>query len=152
MSEAHDLLIANDLKGAAVRDLVRSCLKPFIASEASLQMHGPHVLLKADVVHNLTLVLHQLATNALKYGALTMSHGKVVVSWELDGAEVKSPRFRLSWRELDDPAVVPPQRTGFGTEVISEAPKLELGAEVVLDYEPAGLYCSLEIPANRAVD
>ena len=152
MSQAHDLLIENDLKGAAVSDLVRSCLKPFIASEESLQMHGPHVHLKADVVHNLSLVLHELATNALKYGALTQAHGKIVVSWELDGAEVKSPRFRLSWRELDGPTVVPPQRAGFGTEVISEAPKHELGAQVVFEYQPAGLYWSLDMPANRAVE
>ena len=152
MAEAHELLIAHNLVGAAVTDLVRSCLKPFIASDASLQMHGPHALLKADVVHNLSLVLHELATNALKYGALSQAHGKVVVSWELDGAEVRSPRFRLSWRELDGPTVVPPQRSGFGTEVISEAPQHELGAKVVLEYEPAGLYWSLDMPADRAVD
>jgi two-component sensor histidine kinase len=117
-----------------------------------LEMHGPAVHLKADVVHNLSLVLHELATNALKYGALTRPQGKVLVSWELDGSELKSPRFRMSWRETDGPCIAPPQRTGFGTSVIREAPKHELGAEVTLAYEAAGLFWSIDMPADRAVD
>jgi two-component system CheB/CheR fusion protein len=152
MSQAHDLLIENNLKGAAVSDLVRSCLKPFIANEASLDMQGPHVQLKADVVHNLSLVLHELATNALKYGALTHAHGKVVVKWALDGAEVEPARFRMSWREVDGPRVAPPHRTGFGTKVISSAPKHELGAKVFVDYQPAGFHWSLDMPADRAAE
>jgi len=114
-------------------------------------MHGPPVLLQADVVHNLSLVLHELATNALKYGALSHSQGKILLRWELDGAEVKAPRFRMSWREADGPSVRPPQRTGFGTSLVSEAPKHELGAEVTLAYEPTGLRWSIDMPAVRAV-
>ena len=115
-------------------------------------MHGPPVLLKADTVHVLSLVLHELGTNALKYGALTAPQGRIVVSWELDGTEVKSPRFRMSWREVDGPSVVPPQRKGFGTEVINDAPKYELGAQVTLAYDPAGLIWNIGLPANRAVE
>jgi two-component system CheB/CheR fusion protein len=152
MAQAQDLLIANTLKGALVSDLVRSCLKPFIVNEASLEMHGPPVFLKADVVHNLSLVLHELASNALKYGALTQAHGRVFVIWELDGAEVISRRFRISWREVDGPPVIPPQRRGFGTEVINEVPKYELGAEITLDYAPTGLQWRLDMPADRCVD
>jgi two-component system CheB/CheR fusion protein len=151
MSQAHDLLIANNLKGAPAADLVRSCLKPFVTNEENLEIHGPAVMLNADAVHNFSLVLHELATNALKYGALTRPQGKVLVSWELDGPENKSPRFRMSWREMGGPSVVPPQRTGFGTSVISEAPKHELDAEVTLAYEAAGVSWSIDMPADRAV-
>jgi two-component system CheB/CheR fusion protein len=152
MAQAQDLLIANNLKGAFVEKVVRSALKPFLVNEARLEMHGPSVLLKADAVHTLSLVLHELATNALKYGALSQPQGRIVVSWELDGADVKSPRFRMSWREVDGPSIVPPQRTGFGTEVISEAPKHGLGAQVTLAYDPTGLRWSIDIPADRAVE
>ena len=79
-------------------------------------MHGSPVFLKADVVHSLSLVLHELATNAMKYGALSQPQGRIVVSWELDGGETQQSRFRMSWREVDGPSVVPPQRSGFGTE------------------------------------
>src|SRR5262245_3608071 len=152
MSQSQDLLIENNLKGASVTDLVRSCLKPFLVNEASLEMHGPPVFLRADVVHSLSLVLHELATNAVKYGALTQQQGRIVVSWALDGAEVHSPRFCVSWREVDGPSVVPPQRSGFGTEVISKAPKHELGAQVTLDFPPTGLQWSLDMPASHAVE
>src|SRR5262249_22127222 len=152
LSEAQDLLLANNLKGAFVADVVGSCLKPFIVNDTSVEMHGPSVFLKADVVHNLSLVLHELATNALKYGALTHTHGKVLVSWQLDGPEAKSARFRISWREVEGPLVEPPARTGFGTEVINNAPKHEPGAQVSLDYSPAGLQWSLEMPADREVE
>lgn len=152
MAQAQDLLIANNFKGAAITDVLRSCLKPFLVNEASLKMYGPPVFLKADVVHSLSLVLHELATNALKYGALTQPQGRIVVSWELDSAETQQPRFRMSWREVDGPSVVPPQRSGFGTEVISKAPKHELGAQVTLDYPPTGLQWSLDMPASQAME
>jgi two-component system, chemotaxis family, CheB/CheR fusion protein len=151
MWQAHDLLIANNFKGAPVSELVRTSLKPFLVNEASLEMHGPPVTVEAGVVHSLSLVLHELATNALKYGALTRPSGRVIVSWELDGPEVKSPRFRISWREVDGPPVVPPKHIGFGTEVISAAPKHELGAEVSLDYHPTGLVWNLDMPADQAI-
>ena len=115
-------------------------------------MHGSPVFLKADVVHSLSLVLHELATNAMKYGALSQPQGRIVVSWELDGGETQQSRFRMSWREVDGPSVVPPQWSGFGTEVISKAPKHELGAQVTLDYPPTGLQWSLDMPASHAAE
>jgi two-component sensor histidine kinase len=97
-------------------------------------------------------VLHELATNALKYGALARADGKVLVSWALDHGKKELARFRMWWREIGGPTVVTPQRIGFGTQVINEVPTHELGALVVLDYQPAGLRWSLSMPAARAVD
>lgn len=120
--QAQDLLIANNLQGAWVSDVVRSSLNPFLANKGSLQLHGPALSLKNDAVHALSLILHELATNALKYGALTRPQGKVVVSWDLDGANHETSRFLMSWHEVDGPPVLPPQRMGFGSEVTTEMP------------------------------
>jgi PAS domain S-box-containing protein len=152
MAQAQDLLRANKLQGASVVELVHASLKPFIVNEASFELHGPPVFLKEDAVDTLSLVLHELATNALKYGGLTQPQGRIVVSWELDGPGVEPRRFRMSWREIDGPRVLPPQRQGFGTEMIRDAPKHALGAQVTLDYPPTGLQWSLDVPASHVVE
>jgi len=85
MSQSQDLLIENNLKGAFVTDLMCSCLKPFLVNEASLEMHGLPVFLRADVVHNLSLLLHELATNALKYGAGFVAGDRVTVLGKVVG-------------------------------------------------------------------
>jgi two-component system CheB/CheR fusion protein len=151
MSHSHDLLLANNWKGVVVADVVRLSLKPFVVNEASLEMHGPDVRLSADAVHAFSLVLHELATNASKFGALTRPEGKIVVDWQLDAAEVKSRRFRMSWCEFGGPVVVQPKHTGLGHDVISELPKHELGAEATLEYLPGGVFWSIDMPASRAV-
>jgi two-component sensor histidine kinase len=130
---------------------VRASLKPFIVSKTSLALQGPDTELSADAVQTFSLVLHELATNASKFGALTKPEGKIGVDWQLDARKVKSPRFRMSWRETGGPAVLPPQQTGFGHEVIVELPKHELAAEVTLEYLPGGLCWSIDMPAGRAV-
>ena len=151
ITHAQDLLIAKDWKGASAADVVRSSLKPFMINETYLEMHGPDIELSAEAVHTLSLVLHELATNASKFGALTTPEGKIIVDWQLDAAGAKSRRFRMSWRESGGPAVVSPQHTGFGHDVIKELPKHELAAEVTLEYLHGGLFWSINVPAARAV-
>jgi two-component system CheB/CheR fusion protein len=151
ISHAQELLIAGKWKGAAVADVMRMSLKPFVVSEASLEMHGPDICLTADAVNAFSLVLHELATNASKFGALTKPEGKIVVDWQLDAAAVPSRRFRMSWREIGGPPVVPPQHRGFGHDIIAELPKHELAAEVALEYLPGGLRWRLNMPADHVV-
>ena len=151
ITHAQDLLIAKDWKGASAADVVRSSLKPFMINETNLEMHGPDIELSAEAVHTLSLVLHELATNASKFGALTTPEGKIIVDWQLDAAGAKSRRFRMSWRESGGPAVVSPQHTGFGHDVIKELPKHELAADVTLEYLHGGLFWSINVPAARAV-
>jgi len=151
ISHAQDLLLASDWKGAAVADVVRTSLKPFIVDAACLEMQGPDVELNTEAVHTFSLVLHELATNAAKFGALTKPEGKIVVNWQLDTVKSNSGRFRMSWRELGGPAVAPPKQTGFGHDVIAEMPKHELAANVSLEYLPGGLFWSIDVPAGRAV-
>jgi two-component system, chemotaxis family, CheB/CheR fusion protein len=151
LSQAHDLLLARDWRGAAVADLVRESLKPFLVDQVGLEMHGPDTSLKADAAQTLSLVLHELATNAAKFGALTKTQGRIAVDWQLDEERVDPRRFRMTWRESGGPTVAAPQKTGFGHELISNLPEHELDAEVTLDYLPGGLLWSIDMPARGAV-
>jgi PAS domain S-box-containing protein len=151
MSQAHDLLLAGNWRGAAVADLVRESVKPFLVDQVGLKMHGPDTFLKADAAQTMSLVLHELATNAAKFGALTKPKGKIEVAWQLEGKLVDSRRFRMTWRETGGPTVSPPPKMGFGHELISGLPEHELDAEVTLEYLPGGLFWSIDMPARGAV-
>jgi PAS domain S-box-containing protein len=151
MSQAHDLLLAGDWRGAAIADLVRESLKPFLVDQAALEMHGPDTFLKADAAQTMSLVLHELATNAVKFGALTKPKGRIEVDWQLDEELADPRRFRMTWRETGGPTVAAPKKMGFGHEVISSLPEHELDAEVTLEYLPGGLFWSIDMPARGAV-
>ena len=115
MARSQDLLVARNWKGAAMGELVRAQLAPF-ADEASsrIAMAGPDLELKPDAVHSLTLALHELATNAAKYGALSVPEGRVAIAWELGGGSATAaPRFRMSWRESNGPPVTPAHPKGL---------------------------------------
>jgi two-component sensor histidine kinase len=90
------------------------------------------------------MALHELATNAGKYGALSSSTGEIMIAWWLEGA-----RFHLRWNECGGPPVLPPERRGFGTMVMVTVPRMELHGDVTLDYPPEGLQWHLECPAER---
>ncbi len=121
------------------------------AGSPRIHVGGPDVLLGAKSALSLALVLHELATNAAKYGALSGEAGHVAVRWQL--VEGGGPaRFRLTWSEHDGPAVVPPARKGFGTRLIERSFAAETGGSVSLTYDPAGLRCRLEAPLGAAED
>ena len=155
LARSHDLLVARNWQGALVADLVRVQLAPF-ADEASVRvsLHGPEVQLKPDALHSLTLVLHELATNAAKYGALSVPEGKITVGWEL----IRDPsangsgddrRLRMLWQETNGPAVQPPARKGFGHVVISQMAASALRGRIDLQFAPDGVRCVIEIPAGH---
>jgi two-component sensor histidine kinase len=110
-------------------------------------MHGPKLRLNAAAAQTIGLALHELATNAGKYGALSTDAGRVDVGWRLD-----CDIFAMSWTERDGPPVRPPERQGFGTTVIDSMAKLTLGAEVELDYALSGLVWRLTCPAANALE
>ena len=96
-------------------------------------------------------MLHELATNAVKFGALTKPKGRIEVDWQLDEELVDPRRFRMTWRETGGPTVAAPKKMGFGHELISSLPEHELDAEVTLEYLPGGLFWSIDMPARGAV-
>jgi len=152
MARTQDLLIAREWHGASMTELVRAQLAPFAEkASARIEISGPELDLKPNVVHSLTLALHELATNAAKYGALSMPDGRVSIAWELCGPTGEQQRFHMSWRESNGPPVSPPARKGFGHIVISEMVASSLRGEVHLDYAPEGLSWSIDMPASSVL-
>lgn len=140
LARAHDLLTDRSWSGADLRDVVERALEPFPA--AQLELAGPSLELPPRHALALSLALHELATNAAKYGALSSGQGRVRVSWETDEAGL-----RLSWRESGGPPVAPPTRRGFGTRLLEDNLFRELNGQTRLEYRPEGV--RYEIAAQR---
>jgi len=135
LAHAHDLLTDRDWQQAAVRDLVQRALAPF--EKERLLIDGPDAALDANKALLLTMALHELATNAVKYGALSNREGKVHVTWSVAG-----DRLTVTWREVDGPAVQSPERKGFGSLLIAQA----TDNQALIEFAPEGVRCRLPIP------
>jgi two-component sensor histidine kinase len=109
-------------------------------------LQGPDLYLAADAAQRVGLALHELATNAAKYGALSTREGAITLSWEIvgNGPDV----LRLSWRERNGPPVSHPSRVGFGSTLIEQAIEQALEAKVVTEYAPQGFSWTIEIPSR----
>jgi two-component sensor histidine kinase len=147
LANAQDLLTLERWNRAAVYQVVDRALRPFQAQHnARFLTKGPEdIWVDAQRASLLTMALHELATNAVKYGALSNAYGVVSLTWEPAG-EPDAQTVRLTWRELGGPLVVPPERKGFGSFLIERAVQGG-GGKATLDYNPNGLICSLEVAA-----
>ena len=148
LARSQDLLVGRDWKGADAGR--RWCARSWRRSRtrwprASISA-DPRSSCGPDAVHSLTLAVHELATNAAKYGALSVPEGRVAIAWTLDGTRGSGRRFRMSWRETGGPPVSPPTRKGFGHVVISEIVASSMGGEVTLEYAPEGVRWTLDLP------
>ena len=149
LSRSHDLLARENWRSAGLRDLVKDALEPFGATEGDrprFQIVGENVRLKPNAALAMGIALHELATNAIKYGALSNSAGTVLVSWVLEGSP-RGERLRLRWQEAGGPVVKPPAHKGFGSRVIERGLTHELMADARLEYAPSGLVCTIDMPA-----
>src|SRR5262252_8568741 len=144
-----DLLIRNEWQGVDMEDLVRAQLAHFADLVGSrIGVHGPKLHLNAAAAQAIGLALHELATNAGKYGALSVDAGHVDVGWQFDDGGI----FTMGWTERDGPPVSPPRRRGFGSTVITWMAKRSVDGEVELDYAPSGLVWHLTCPAANALE
>jgi PAS domain S-box-containing protein len=140
-----DLLVQNEWHGVEIEDLVHAQLAPFAGLIGSrIAVHGPKLCLNAASAQAIGLALHELTTNAGKYGALSTDTGRVDVCWESDGDS-----FTMSWTERDGPPVSPPERRGFGTIVMETMAERSVDGKVDLDYAPSGLTWRLTCPAAK---
>ena len=141
LSRAHGLLMANSWTEAELSEVVRSTLDPHLQSESRrFVIDGPKVPISADSALALNMALYELATNAIKYGALSNPQGEVAVRWRADPNE---PGFVfLSWTEAHGPPVQPPGKPGFGTRLLERAFAAEDG-EVRLEYRDSGVFCEM---------
>jgi PAS domain S-box-containing protein len=148
LSANQDLLIRHEWNGVDVKDLVRAQLAPFADLVGSrIAVHGPKLRLNAAAAQAVGLTLHELATNAGKYGALSTDMGRVDISWGTGG-----DTFTMSWSEREGPPVSTPKRRGFGTTVIEGIAKQSVDGAVELDYAPSGLIWRLNCPAANALE
>jgi PAS domain S-box-containing protein len=153
LSASHDLLVAADWAGASLEELVRAVLQPFVgkASDA-LTCEGPIVFVNASAAQNLGLALHELSTNAAKYGALSEPAGRVHVKWNFEPDPEGGRRLTIAWTEQGGPPVSPPAKTGFGHVVIERVAAQALDATVVYEFRGSGVYWSISLPTNFVVD
>jgi PAS domain S-box-containing protein len=148
LSANQDLLIKSDWRGVDLDDLVRAQLAHFVEVIGTrISVHGPPVRLAAAAAQSIGMALHELATNAGKYGALSGERGCVDIGWRLDGDE-----FTIGWAERDGPSVEAPKRYGFGSTVISTVAKASVDGDVELDYAPTGLIWRLKCAADKVLE
>ena len=148
LSKAQDLLTRESWDRAELADIIAQPLAAY--GNDRFEINGPQLWLTPRSAMALTLVLHELATNAAKYGALSVPSGRVIITWEVE--HVDSPRFFLRWQERDGPPVVAPARKGFGSRLIQKALAAELGSKTEITYDPAGVLCDITVPLSAAWD
>ncbi len=146
LGEAQELLIQDEVDGAAIGDIVDRALMPFKDRRGErLTAEGPLVRLSPEITLALSMTLHELATNAVKYGALSGPRGRVAIEWSIKGKD-GDRRLFFCWVEHDGPTVSPPTRTGFGTRMIERVLRRHVRGEVEIHYHPDGVRFEIEAP------
>lgn len=152
LSRAHDVLTAEKWTGADLREIAALAAAPYQNDEGTrLVVTGPSVFLRPSTAIALALSLHELATNAAKYGALSGSTGTVDIRWEIKPLD-SGDRLLLSWRESGGPAVTQPSRRGFGSRLIERGLAAELDGSATISYPLEGVFCSIEAALPKALD
>ena len=142
LGRAHSLLSQSQWRGAPLDQLIRDELQPYSKGD-QLRVSGPKLTCRADAVQSLSLLFHELATNAVKYGALGREAGQVAIDWKREGAVVT-----ITWKESGGPPVVAPKRRGFGTRLLNQVSGRQLNAQLEFDWDPAGLRLQMTLPAD----
>jgi two-component sensor histidine kinase/PAS domain-containing protein len=152
LSASHDLLVSSDWEGASLEELIRAVLQPFVGSSRNLvEYSGPDVTVNVVAIQNLGLALHELATNAAKYGALSTPDGRVGITWSFEPDGNGENRLNLEWTETNGPPVTPPTVKGFGHVVIEEVASQALNAAVEYAFPMEGVRWSMSIPGDFVV-
>ncbi len=146
IAAAHDAIFENGDRGASLKNLILTQMASYGAEgDERLSITGPRVALSANSAHGLGLILHELATNAAKYGALSNAAGRIAIDIGTRG----DGTVRLAWTESGGPAVTPPAHEGFGSKLIRSTLESGMDGEATLDYRPEGLHLVLTFPNDR---
>lgn len=152
LAKAHDLLTASRWAGTCLRDVVEMAIGPCMGHGLErFSVDGPAVRLCPRPSLALSMALHELCTNAVKYGALSVPGGRIGIHWYTHHGST-GPRLRLEWRERGGPPVMPPARRGFGTRLVERGLRHDLGGEVVLAFDPRGVTCDIDVPLRERED
>lgn len=144
LAAAHNLLMKQTWEATPIVDAAEAALRPFQTANQPISLDGPGLLLKPSTTVTLTLALHELATNAAKYGALSEGGGTIEVRWTAE-----ADTLTLVWRENGGPPVVQPAGSGFGTRLLQRAVASDLGGTVAINFAPAGLVCTIVAPLRH---
>ncbi len=149
LAHSHDLLIQQNWRGAPISELIKSHLEPFLEQDRTrVTLEGPDVIVDPKAAQNIGLALHELATNASKYGALSTTTGRVAIHWSATSEGV----FALEWRESGGPRVKAPKRKGFGQTVLERLTAQALEGQASLSFASEGVIWRIEIPSDYLVD
>lgn len=147
LAASHDLLVKSRWQGIEISDLIRVQLGHFHdLLDRRIEVGGPPVRLSVAAAQTIGMILHELATNAVKYGALSNDSGGVEIGWSVNG------KFMLSWTERGGPKVAPPRRRGFGSTVVKAMAETSLDGDVNLDFAPAGLRWRVACPSRKVLE
>ena len=144
---AQDLLVGERWTGAGCRTLIEGAVKAFQSKSLDqFEIAGDNIAVSSGPAISLSMVIHELCTNAVKHGALSALNGRVLISWAV--SEDHPPRFKLHWKERGGPPVQEPSRRSFGSRLIEQALPGQLQGEARLRFEPDGLSCEVNIPLS----
>ena len=145
LSSAHSILALENWDGASLSTVIRLSLDPYRSPGGErFSVDGPELRFDAKAVLAVSMAVHELCTNAAKYGALSQPGGRVSIRWS-----VGDDRFRLSWEETGGPPVAPPTKRGFGSAMIEQVLTAQLDADVNVDFRVTGLMCTIDAPLGR---
>lgn len=151
LSLTHDLLVAADWRGIALRDLVAAQVAARANSRcAQIRLEGEEIILRPNAADTIGLVVHELVENAVAYGALCVAEGRVKVVWRLTDEE-EDARLVLRWEEIGGPPVREPTGSGFGRRLIENAYGNSLTADVKLSFDTEGVRCQMSLPAYQVI-
>ncbi|MCW2318735.1 light-regulated signal transduction histidine kinase (bacteriophytochrome) [Rhodoblastus acidophilus] len=148
LAHAHNLMAATHWQGANLGELIEGEIAPY-RTASNVTVRGDDVTLTPQAASSLTLVIHELSTNAAKYGALSTPEGRLAIEWRRDAL---SGALILNWTERGGPRVSPPSRAGFGSVVIKRSLAHELTGSATLSFEPEGVVCVLSLPAQCVLE
>ncbi len=145
IARAQDALVSQNAGGATLADVIKGALDGSGVSLDNVTLNGPDLHVSHTNAVTVSLAIHELCTNAYKYGALSVEGGRVDIRWELGDISGAKP-FLFEWRETGGPTVSPPRRKGFGSSLLERGLAAQLGGEISLDYDPAGVVCTFSAP------
>jgi two-component sensor histidine kinase len=150
LAASQDLLVQRDWRGVSMSDLVKSQLGHHLDSLAKqIDISGEELVITPEAAQNIGLAVHELSTNAAKYGALSVPQGRVKVRWACEADGWGAPRFRMVWVERNGPPVAAPSHKGFGQVVMEQLAARALHGEAALLFESEGVRWTLDIPASN---
>jgi PAS domain S-box-containing protein len=149
MSRAQDILMRGGLASVEIASVVKTAVEPHVGDDERVRLRGPNIAISARSALSLSLALHELATNAAKYGALSCHDGRVDVKWRISPSPERA--FELIWSEVGGPPVIPPSREGFGSRLIKGALTAELGATTSVDYAASGAVWRIAAPLANII-